>query len=140
MAHRCAVLVIDDDKDLQELLRIALTADGYDVTTVANGREALTHMRTSADTCMIVLDLALPQMDGLLFRAAQLRDRSLAWIPIIVMSGGADADRQAREIGARSFVRKPVDLDELRQALRYVGCCRERSRHEQRANAVDSGK
>jgi two-component system KDP operon response regulator KdpE len=138
MTHRCAVLVIDDDKDLQELLRLALTADGYDVTTVANGREALTHMRTTADTCMIVLDLALPQMDGLLFRAAQLRDRSLAWIPIIVMSGGADADRQAREIGARSFVRKPVDLDDLRHALRNVGCCRVRSRHEQRSDALGS--
>jgi CheY-like chemotaxis protein len=135
-AHRCSVLVIDDDEELRDLLCVSLAADGYQVAGVANGREALTHLRSTADTCIIVLDLGLPQMDGRQFRTAQLRDRSLAWIPVIVISGGADADREAREIGARSLVRKPVDLDELRQALRYIGCRRARGRTDERPQAI----
>jgi CheY-like chemotaxis protein len=121
--HRCSVLVVDDDADIRELLRVALTADGYHVAGVPNGREALYHLRSHADICIILLDLMLPVMDGVQFRAAQRNDRALAWIPLVVMSAALDADRQARDLGARRLVRKPLDLDEVRQALRSIGCC-----------------
>jgi CheY-like chemotaxis protein len=127
-AHRCSVLVVDDDADVREMLRVALHAEGYDVAGVDNGRAALNHLRSHADTCIILLDLMLPVMDGSHFRTAQLHDRSLAWIPVIVMSGGPDCDRRARELGARHLVRKPLDLDEVKTALRYVGCCQARPR------------
>ena len=136
-SHRCTVLVIDDDRDAQEMVRVALTADGYRVATAGNGRDALVHLRSTADTCIIVLDLGLPRMDGALFRAAQLRDRSLAWIPIVVVSGSVDGAARARELGARSFVAKPVDLDRLRAALRRIGCCKAKPRREQRGETVE---
>jgi len=123
-SHRCDILVVDDDAETRALLRIALTADGYRVSTVADGREALDHLRSHAETCLIVLDLMLPRMDGIHFRSAQLRDRSLAWIPLVVMSGAVDGDRQARALGAREVLRKPLDLDELRRAVRRIGCRR----------------
>jgi CheY-like chemotaxis protein len=126
--HRCGILVVDDDEEIRELLRIALSADGYTVAGVPNGREALYYLRSHADVCIVLLDLMLPEMDGAAFRAAQQRDRSLAWIPIVVMSAMIDADRRAREIGARRFVRKPLDLDEVRHALRLIGCCQARPR------------
>lgn len=127
-SHRCSVLVVDDDADVRELLRVALQAEGYDVAAVGNGREALNHLRSHADTCIILLDLMLPIMDGAHFRTAQLHDRSLAWIPMILMSGAPGADRRAHELGARRLVRKPLDLDDVRQALRDVGCCQARPR------------
>jgi CheY-like chemotaxis protein len=127
-SHRCSALIVDDDAEVREMLRVALTADGYDASAVANGREALIHLRSHAETCLILLDLLLPEMDGARFRAAQLRDRSLAWIPLVVMSGGVDGDRRARELGARRFVRKPLNLDEVRLALRQIGCCHARPR------------
>ena len=126
--HRCSVLVVDDDADVRELLRVALQSDGYDVAGVTNGREALHHLRSHADTCIILLDLKLPVMDGTHFRTAQLRDRSLAWMPVILMSGAPEAERLARELGVRRLVRKPLDLDEVKQALRSVGCCQARPR------------
>jgi CheY-like chemotaxis protein len=137
--HRCSVLIVEDDGELRELLRVALESDGYRVATVSNGRAALTHLRSTADTCIIVLDLMLPVMDGRTFRAAQLRDRSLAWVPVVVLSGGVDSARDARELGARSFVRKPVDVDELRRALRHIGCCLAKPRPEKRAQPPQSG-
>src|SRR4051812_22649656 len=105
--HRCSVLIVDDDADIRELLRVALGAEGYLVAGVDNGRAALNHLRSHADTCFILLDLLLPVMDGAHFRTAQLHDRSLAWIPVIVMSGATDTDRRARDLGARRVVRKP---------------------------------
>ncbi len=120
--HRCSVLVVEDDVELREVLRVALTADGYTVSVVGNGREALTHLRSTPHTCLIVLDLSLPVMDGRQFRTAQLRDRSLAWIPVVVLSGAIEGSREAAVLGARSFLRKPIDVDDLRQALRNVGC------------------
>jgi CheY-like chemotaxis protein len=126
--HRCSVLVVDDNADVRELLRVALQAEGYMVACVDNGRAALLHLRSHAVTCMIVLDLMLPVMDGAHFRTAQLHDRSLAWIPVILMSGAADADRRARELGAQRLIRKPLDLDEVNRAVREVGCCQVRPR------------
>src|SRR5438093_8087563 len=91
--HRCSVLVVDDDHEIRELLRVALTGDGYQVAGVGNGRDALHYLRSHADICIIVLDLLLPVMDGVQFRTAQLRDRSLAWIPVVVMSAVDDDGR-----------------------------------------------
>ena len=130
--HRCSVLVVDDDPDVRELLRVALENEGYDVAGVGNGRAALDHLRSHAATCIILLDLMLPVMDGSHFRSAQLHDRSLAWIPVVVMSGGPDSDRHAREMGARRLVRKPLDLDEVTQAVSDVGCCQA---HPRRASS-----
>ena len=127
-SHRCSVLVVDDNVEIRELLRVALTSDGYEVAGVPNGREALHYLRSHSDTCIILLDLMLPVMDGPQFRHAQLRDRSLAWIPLVVISASVDADRRARELGARSVIRKPLNLDEVRQALRVIGCCQARPR------------
>ena len=114
------------------------------------------HLRSTADTCIIVLDLTLPEMDGQRFRAAQLRDRSLAWIPVVVLSGSVDGAARARELGARAFVPKPVDLDRL-QAPRSAGsaaarrgpaatarrygraCARLRARHRMLAQRMAGG-
>jgi CheY-like chemotaxis protein len=130
--HRCSILVVEDEPELQDVLRVALEADGYHVSVVNNGRDALNHLRTTPTTCLIILDLILPVLSGHRFRAAQLRDRSLAWIPVIILSGGVEAAREARELGARAFVRKPANVDELRAAVRRVGCLRARQRPEQR--------
>ena len=114
--HRCGILVVDDDAEIRELLRVALSADGYMVDGVPNGREALHYLRSHADICIVILDLMLPVMDGTAFRA------------VVVMSAAFDADRRAREIGARRLVRKPLDLDDVRRAVRLIGCCQARPR------------
>jgi len=126
--HRCGVLVVDDDPDVCELLRVSLEGAGYRVVAVPDGREALHYLRSHADTCMIVLDLLLPSMDGAQFRAAQLRDRSLAWIPVVIVSGADDARERARAFKARSVLSKPLDLDAVRSALAHIGCGQKRRR------------
>lgn len=133
--HRSSILIVEDEPDLQELLRVALENEGYTVTVAGNGRAALAHLRSTVHTCAIVLDLVLPVMSGREFRALQLRDRSLGWIPLIVVSGGHDAAREARELGARAFVRKPVDVDRLKTLLRRLGCPAAQPHTEQRRSS-----
>jgi CheY-like chemotaxis protein len=134
MGHRCSVLIVDDDPDSREFLRAAVIARGYSVSSAANGRDALTYLRSTADTCVILLNLMMPTMDGEQFRAAQLHDRALAWIPVIICSGAVDAGRRARALGAAYFLRKPLDLDQLRQALHNIGCARQEARRARRTS------
>jgi CheY-like chemotaxis protein len=126
--HQCSVLVVDDDPEVCELLRVALVGAGYAMSWAANGRDALNHLRSHTDTCIILLDLILPVMDGVGFRNAQLHDRALAWIPVVLMSGAPDAERHAREMGARFLVRKPLDLDEVMRTVKSIGCSQTRPR------------
>jgi CheY-like chemotaxis protein len=118
--HRCTILIVDDDAELQDVLRIALEGEGYAVAVASNGRDAIDFLRSHDTTCAIVLDLMLPEMNGTQFRQIQRRDRALAWIPVVVMSGAVDADRLLRDLGTDLLVAKPVDLDHLREAVARV--------------------
>ena len=77
--HRCSILVVEDEPELQEVLRVALESDGYNVAVVNDGRDALKHLRSTPTTCLIILDLFLPVLIGHSFSALQLRDRPPAW-------------------------------------------------------------
>jgi two-component system phosphate regulon response regulator PhoB len=124
----CCVLIVEDDPDVRDLLRVLLVAEGYRVVTVANGRDGLDYLRSSADTCIVLLDWLMPVMDGERFRRQQLRDRSLAWIPVIAVSGGMESAHSARELGIDRILLKPLDLDRVRDSVRDVRC----PRHPQR--------
>ena len=111
--HRCSVLVVDDDSQVRELLRVALMGDGYHVAAVKDGREALHHLRSHADTCIIVLDLMLPVMDAWQFRAEQAGDPRLAAIPVVIFSANPKVGQHAEALGAAAVIRKPPNLDEI---------------------------
>jgi CheY-like chemotaxis protein len=120
-ARERTILIVDDDAEVREMVTVALTGNGYRVEGCANGRDAMNHLRSHTDICVILLDLMLPVMAAAQFRAAQLRDRSLAWIPVIAISGALDAVPESERLGARALVRKPIDLDQLKETLHQVG-------------------
>jgi CheY-like chemotaxis protein len=109
--HACAVLVVEDDIDIRETTVEALTDHGYDVLSAGNGREALETLRRSAVLpCVILLDLMMPIMNGKEFRREQVRDATLAHIPVVVVSAFADAAKEARQLGAVDCLEKPLTL------------------------------
>jgi DNA-binding response OmpR family regulator len=113
------VLVVDDDVDSRTLLEMALSMAGYDVATAANGLDALDMARVRRPR-VILLDLAMPVMDGFEFRARQLRDSSLAPIPVICVSGRHDADVASRQMHAAACIPKPFDLDDVLTRVRQL--------------------
>jgi len=111
------VLIVEDQPDLRDSLADLLEMEGYRVDTAANGQEALTHLQRSCPPHVILLDLRVPVMDGRAFRHEQERSPALALIPVVVLSGEADAGHQAAALNAAGRLTKPVDLQKLLDLL-----------------------
>jgi two-component system KDP operon response regulator KdpE len=110
------VLVVDDEPQIQQFLRVALTAAQYDVLPALTGAEALRLAATAAPD-VIVLDLGLPDRDG---KDVLADIRTFSKVPVIVLSA---RDREAEKIaaldlGADDYVEKPFGIGELMARLR----------------------
>lgn len=119
------VLVVDDEPGVRHLARILLSHDGYDVVVARHGKEALGRL---TDRCpdLVVLDLHMPVMNGWQFRAEQQRlAPALASVPVLLMTGEADADACAAALDAVGVIRKPFTagalLDAVGTAMRTRG-------------------
>lgn len=107
---RPTVFIVEDDLDTREMLARFLELEGFHVESAENGKLALERL-AGTETCVILLDLMMPVMDGWQFRQAQVQNADLAKIPVIVVSA-AGRDRIER-IDADAYLSKPVDLEEL---------------------------
>jgi two-component system, chemotaxis family, chemotaxis protein CheY len=106
------VLVVDDDRSVRESLSELLHMEGYAVLEAENGQEALEILEnTPHPPCMIVLDLAMPVMDGREFLKLRARDPALRRIPVVVVSGSPAPGEPFRGIVA--YLQKPVEFDRL---------------------------
>ncbi|MBO0717270.1 MAG: response regulator transcription factor [Rhizobiales bacterium] len=117
------VLVIDDEPPIRKLLRVGLTAHGYQIIEASSGKIALELFNEQPPPDLIVLDLGLPDMQGHeLLRTMRARNDS---VPIVVLSSRDDeaGKVQALDSGADDYVTKPFGMDELlarmRAALRH---------------------
>jgi CheY-like chemotaxis protein len=113
MSHAKSILIVEDDGDFREAIAAFLAGEGYSVVEAEHGQDALQHLRTSALFCLILLDLFMPVMNGWAFRAEQLRDPTLAGIPVVVISADADAVGEAAALGAVASMVKPLDFGRL---------------------------
>jgi CheY-like chemotaxis protein len=108
-----SILLVEDDFDVRDALIPILEYEGHHVVGAANGRDALAQLRAGPKPSLILLDLAMPVMDGAEFRAEQLRDPALASIPVVVVSADPAARSKAMVMGAVGCVEKPLDIDAL---------------------------
>ena len=111
------VLVIEDNADLRDYLRVALESEKYEVLTARNGQEALSYLN-GHPVDVVLTDLFMPEMDGIEIIAA-LR-KQYPNIHVVAMSGrpGVDYLAVARELGVACTLRKPFEIDELLGALK----------------------
>ncbi len=116
------VLIVEDDPDARETLRLLLEIKGCRADTAANGREALAKLkRCRARPRLILLDLRMPIMGGRELCAALLEDDRLAGVPVVVVSSEPDLPREAAELGAAAYLEKPLDAARLDSILeRYA--------------------
>ena len=115
------ILVVDDEPDLLELVRVNLTQAGFEVETAENGRQALERLHRAAPD-LVVLDLMLPGSVRHRGVPAHSRRPALAEIPIIMLTAKADeVDRVVGlELGADDYVTKPFSPRELTLRARAV--------------------
>ena len=115
------VLVVDDERDILELVQYNLEKEGYRVTAVATGEDALAAARTKLPD-IIVLDLMLPGVDGLEVCRRLQNDAATRGIPIVMLTAkGTEADVVAGlELGASDYVTKPFSPRVLTARIRAV--------------------
>ncbi|WP_022853398.1 sigma-54-dependent transcriptional regulator [Thermodesulfatator atlanticus] len=110
------ILIVDDDKSLQEFLEIFLTKEGFQVAVAGDGEEALSFL-DKKQVDLILADIRMPRMDGISFLKA-LREKGL-YLPVIMITAYASLDTAvaAKQEGAFDYVAKPFKLDELRKLI-----------------------
>jgi CheY-like chemotaxis protein len=90
-----------------------LEREGFTVTCACNGKEALRVLGAGEDPALILLDMMMPVMNGLEFRAAQQRDPRLAGIPVVVLSATPGSEDGPGLPPPSAVMPKPFDIDEL---------------------------
>ncbi len=109
-------MVVDDEPDIQLLLRLELEAEGYDVVTADDGFEALDRIPV-LDPDVVLLDVMMPGLDGW-----SVLDQLEEPLPAIIVVSGLATDRDAHrrhaiELGALGFVSKPFDSEKLLELI-----------------------
>jgi CheY-like chemotaxis protein len=112
----CPVLIVEDDRDLREMMAQLLTLEGYETATVSNGREALDYLHHTRTPNVILLDLMMPVMDGWEFHRQLEADPAIAPVPVIVLS--ALDQVRASNIHAAAYLKKPLDFERLLDLVR----------------------
>jgi DNA-binding response OmpR family regulator len=119
LAARKKILLVDDDQDFADTMRIRLEKEGFLVQVVNNGEQAVTEVAKVMPD-IVLLDVMIPKMDGfsVLKQINHLTGRK---VPVVIMTGTqAVPEEEFRIEGARAFLRKPVDGKELLRQLKSL--------------------
>jgi CheY-like chemotaxis protein len=108
------IVLVEDDDGIRETMAALLEDEGYKVMQAANGEEGLKALRTTADPCLVLLDLWMPVMNGWQMLAVLRDDGELARVPVVVISAAGDLPPPA---GAAAFLRKPIRLETLLESV-----------------------
>ena len=116
--RRPSVLVVEDDADMRHILQQLLDFHGWTVHAAADGAQGLEALKEHRPS-LILLDLMMPRMNGMQFRAAQreLPDRQLASVPVVIVSAMHDAPEYKSSLFAADVLVKPFDADHLLRAV-----------------------
>jgi two-component system response regulator MprA len=113
------VLVVEDDRELAGVLADALSEFGYRVECAHDGAVAMARL-ASERPAAIILDLLMPEMDGLEFLDSRKENSALSDIPVIVLTGQRGMTHRARALDADVVLEKPVKLLMLVEAIHRV--------------------
>jgi len=114
------VLVVDDERAVRESLRRALELEGYDVELAADGREALDRLEAGPDPDAVILDVLMPEVDGL--EVCEELRRGGSRLPVLMLTARAEVENRVAglDAGADDYLTKPFALDELLARLRAL--------------------
>lgn len=107
------ILVVEDNEVERLGMSELLTSAGYHVTAAMDGEEALTSIRRSVPS-LIILDMLMPEFDGWEFLRVRSHNPVVRGVPVLVVSGGDFASESwATELGANAFLKKPIAKDDF---------------------------
>jgi DNA-binding response OmpR family regulator len=118
LSANARVLVVEDDEAVRFLTRLALTAAGWIVSEAATAADCR-QMISEVDPDVVLLDLGLPDVDGVAVLSELKGEESTSWVPVVILSGRSDRSEVSRLLlaGAQDYVMKPFTPDELHARL-----------------------
>jgi DNA-binding response OmpR family regulator len=113
------ILIVDDDPDLRQALKLRLRANHYDTIHAVDGYSAIAQAYKERPD-LIILDLGLPAGDGFVVLDRLQRDDRLSAIPVVVLTARDPQSNEQRALrqGAAAFFQKPADNSELLEVIR----------------------
>jgi DNA-binding response OmpR family regulator len=136
-SKKIRILIIDDDINFRDMLRIHLSSAGYAPQVAEDAIEGGKALLANPPD-LIISDLNMPYMDGFELLALLRSDESVGAIPVIFLSGRSDGDTMARavELGASDFLTKPVTREQLLESIE--ACLKKGGREASKAPAHGS--
>jgi CheY-like chemotaxis protein len=121
-SERRSILLIDDDEGIRDALGELLRDEGFVVATAANGLEALRWLTASRPaSCVLVLDLMMPVMNGGEFLERKQADPTMSPYPVVIITASAKIDGFGRTPDVKACLSKPIEMPALLAALEM--CC-----------------
>ena len=116
-----SVLIIDDEADIRDILAYNLKKEGFTVYTASNGKDGIEIARTSQPD-IVILDVMMPEMDGLSFSEKVKEINSD--IPIIILTANKfnDADEFSKKHHVKEYLTKPFEMSSMMETIaKYIG-------------------
>jgi len=115
------ILVVDDDDDLRSMVEVILRGQGYRVVGAASGAEAFDLVINEAPD-LVLMDIGMPDVDGLSTVWRMREDPTLAETPVVIITAydSYDLRGEAASAGCKSYLTKPFEPDQLREAVRQI--------------------
>lgn len=110
---KAKILVVDDDSDSAQTLVMALENSGYADVTATSDPKAVHGLHHEHNYDLILLDLHMPGMDGFQVMEGLKEFEREGYLPVLAITGEPGHKVSALKLGAKDFLRKPVDIDEL---------------------------
>lgn len=113
------LLVVEDNADAREILKLLLLQEGYNIVTAEDGNEGLEKAKAESPH-LIVTDLHMPGLHGLELIKQLRQIPELSIIPILILTADVDGKEQAIEAGASSVLIKPTGYEKLAETIKHL--------------------
>jgi DNA-binding response OmpR family regulator len=119
MEQKKKILIVDDERDILKALMIRLQVAGYEVVTAFDGAQGI-FMAHKEQPDLIILDIRMPAGNGFSVAEKLKQSENTFSIPVIFLTGSPekDSEQKAMKLGARFYIKKPYDPEELLDAIR----------------------
>jgi CheY-like chemotaxis protein len=107
------VLIVEDDHDLGEIFADVLRSEGWAVDVARDGQAALEMLEAGLEPCVTVADLRMPRMDGWELTRRLRESSKWAGLPLVIVAAHIRIADEARKLGVRWWLQKPVSIDRL---------------------------